>query len=83
MPTYEDFGQNVEAHLAYVHALPAAEAIEALRRRLDDGSWRDVPAQWLHRLEVTAHEHKIEAHPGVAELRASLVHPEKLCEVSH
>jgi hypothetical protein len=43
MLRYEDSGSNVEAHLRYAGHRPLPEAWDILRRRLEDGSWKEAP----------------------------------------
>lgn len=72
MPRYEDFGSNVEAHLRYAGHRPLSEAWEILRRRLDDGSWKEAPQAWLRRLQHRRQEAGVESMPA-KELHAALI----------
>jgi hypothetical protein len=72
MPRYEDFGSNVEAHLRYAGHRPLPEAWEILRRRLDDGSWKDAPRAWMDRLQHRWQGAGVESR-APEELRAALI----------
>jgi hypothetical protein len=73
VPSYEDFGSNVEAHLLYAGSQAPGDALAILRRRFDDQSWRAAPSAWLNRLRVTVHQHQLGHDARVAELRGLLV----------
>ncbi|MEP7119653.1 MAG: hypothetical protein ABJE95_02040 [Byssovorax sp.] len=72
MPSYEDFGSNVEAHLRYAGHRPLAEAWEILRRRLGDGTWKEAPQAWMNRLHHRWPEPGVESETA-EELRAGLI----------
>ncbi len=59
MLAYDDFGDDVEAHLSYSYTRPPQEAAEIVRRRLEDDSWRRAPALWLNRFQALAFQKKI------------------------
>ncbi|MCA9644131.1 MAG: hypothetical protein KC492_25735, partial [Myxococcales bacterium] len=48
MVTYEQFGDEVDAHLNYAMDLPVVAAIEVFGRRLQDRTWRRAPSTWIH-----------------------------------
>lgn len=54
MIEYADFGDRVEAHLLYLLDAPVDEVALVLRRRLEDGTWRQAARQFATTLVVKA-----------------------------
>jgi hypothetical protein len=73
MPTYEEFGKHVAAHLSYLHALPLADALDGLRRRLLDESWREAAGDWVERLRAIEQYEHLEGDRRVRGLWTALV----------